>query len=92
MRTSRCIDDACLDVGYFVWGRADRANQSRSSFEYRVSGERKYTIAQHVSVFVAQGDSNGVRKKISTSSCRGFHMHVVVVPVGGIHSANVREA
>jgi hypothetical protein len=29
---------------------------------------------------------------LSASSCRRFHMHGIVVPEGGRHSANVRDA
>jgi hypothetical protein len=74
------------------WGRSTRANHFHSSFECRVSGGRKHTILKQASILVARGNSSGDRKKNSASSCRGFHRHGLVLPVGGMHSVNVRES
>jgi hypothetical protein len=44
-----------------------------TTYECRVSGGRKNTIAKLVSTFVARGNSSGVRKKLSLVVSRALH-------------------
>jgi hypothetical protein len=76
----------------FRRGRGDHANRYHSSFECRASGGRKYTIAEHVSILVAGGDSRVVRKKIADLVVSRAPHARDCCAVGGRQTANVRDA
>jgi hypothetical protein len=63
MCTYRYVDEG-VGVGLLVRGRDARANRFFSSFGCRVGGGRKQTMAKQVAIFVAQGNSSGLHKKI----------------------------